>query len=626
MTQTQTTVRPAFRLARRIVAPGGGPRRNRLRAGVLVVVAALALLGAPAAAQTREAIHDYDVNILIEDDGDLLITEVIEYDFGSNQLNGILRDIPLRLYYDDTYDRVYDLDVIEVTTSTDASDHYEVEDAGGGIKRIRIGDADRTITGAHTYTIQYRVEDALNGFESHDELYWNAIGAQWAVPIGASTVTVTAPAGIERVACFAGPTGSSAPCDSSGRNGTVATFRQDGLSPYQNFTIVVALPKGAVPEPRPNLDERWSLQRAFTASPLTLGVGAGLLAAIGGAIARLVWKSGRDRQYAGSAVNVAFGNPEGGEEQRVALFADQLYPLEYVPPDDLKPAEIGVLVDEIAHPLDVTATIVDLAAHGYLRIEEVRSGGVMGMFEKDDWKLIRTEKAGGLKEFEQLLINGLFSSGDEVLLSSLKATFVERLKRVQDALYDAVVAHGWFSGSPKATRDRWLGIGFGVLIAGGAILAAAIAWTHVAWMAVPLPIAGIALIALHGAMPHRTAKGTAALTRVRGFRRFIETAETERARFAENANLFYDYLPYAIVFGATEKWAKAFEGLDNQPENPGWYVSSRPFAIASFSDSMNSFTTTGTGTIASTPGGSGSSGFSGGSSGGGGGGGGGGSW
>ena len=40
-----------------------------------------------------------------------------------------------------------------------------------------------------------------------------------------------------------------------------------------------------------------------------------------------------------------------------------------------------------------------------------------------------------------------------------------------------------------------------------------------------------------------------------GFRRFIDESEKERARFAERKNLFSEYLPYAIVFGATEKWA-----------------------------------------------------------------------
>ncbi len=599
------------------------------RTAVLLVAVVLAGAGAsavPVAAQAPETIHSYSVDIVIEDDGALLVTEMIEYDFGSRELNGILRDIPVRLRYDDRYDRVYELEVLEVSTSTDAPDDFQVEDLGNGQKRIRIGDPDRTITGAHVYTIHYRVEGALNGFPEHDELYWNAIGAQWAVTISNATVRVTAPAEITRITCFAGPTGSAASCDSSSSNGMVATFAQERLDPYEALTIVVAIPKGVVPEPQPRLDERWSLQRAFSANPLTLGVAGLLSVGLIGGIGRLVWRGGRDRRYAGSAVNVAFGNPEDGSEQRIGLFEDRLYPLEYVPPEGLKPAEIGVLIDEIAHPLDVTATIVDLAARGYLRIEEESTGGVLGFFEKPDWRLVRTEKAGDLAEFEQLLINGLFTSGDDVMLSSLKATFVDRLKRVQDALYDAVVDHGWFPSNPKAVRDRWLVIGFGVLVVGGAILAAAIAWTHVAWMAVPLPIAGLALIAFHGAMPHRTAKGTAALTRVNGFRRFIETAETERARFAENANLFYDYLPYAIVFGATEKWAKAFEGLDMQPENPAWYVSSRPFAVGSFTDSVNTFTTTGTGTIASTPGGSGSSGFSGGSSGGGGGGGGGGSW
>ena len=65
--------------------------------------------------------------------------------------------------------------------------------------------------------------------------------------------------------------------------------------------------------------------------------------------------------------------------------------------------------------------------------------------------------------------------------------------------------------------------------------------------------------------PARTAKGSAVLRRVDGFRRFIEESEKERAQFAEKKNLFSEYLPYAIVFGATEKWARAFEGLDGEP-------------------------------------------------------------
>jgi uncharacterized membrane protein len=117
------------------------------------------------------------------------------------------------------------------------------------------------------------------------------------------------------------------------------------------------------------------------------------------------------------------------------------------------------------------------------------------------------------------------------------------------------------------------------------------------------------------------------LRRVQGFRRLIENGEAERARFAERAGIFSEYLPYAIVFGATEKWARAFSGLDREVAQAGWYVSPHPFTIAAFAGSVGDFTVATSGTlVASTPSSSGTSGFSGGFSGGGGGGGGGGSW
>src|ERR671913_527610 len=80
---------------------------------------------------------------------------------------------------------------------------YTLEDVDNTL-RIRIGDPDRTFTGRRDYTITYRVEGTLNGFPDHDELYWNAIGADWEVPIEQASVTVKAPAAVGQVACYAG--------------------------------------------------------------------------------------------------------------------------------------------------------------------------------------------------------------------------------------------------------------------------------------------------------------------------------------------------------------------------------------------------------------------------------------
>ena len=58
----------------------------------------------------------------------------------------------------------------------------------------------------------------------------------------------------------------------------------------------------------------------------------------------------------------------------------------------------------------------------------------------------------------------------------------------------------------------------------------------------------------------------------------VDTAQAVHAAvgaFAEQAGLFYEYLPYAIVFGATKQWARAFEGLSLP--TPSWYGSSQPF-------------------------------------------------
>src|SRR3989304_651599 len=114
-------------------------------------------------------------------------------------------------------------------------------------------------------------------------------------------------------------------------------------------------------------------------------------------------------------------------------------------------------------------------------------------------------------------------------------------------------------------------------------------------------------------MRGRRAKGTALARRIAGFRRVIETAETHMSRWAEEENVFTRLLPYAIVFGCTEKGAKAFEGRGSaRSADTSWYVSSRPFVYAHFADQMDGFAVTTSGIIASTPAGSGGSGLGGG--------------
>jgi Predicted membrane protein (DUF2207) C-terminal domain/Predicted membrane protein (DUF2207) N-terminal domain len=591
----------------------------------LVAVAATALgAGAPARAQTGESIHSYRVRIDIRPDDSIRITEVIEYDFGSSQRHGIFRDVPTRETYDDRYDRVFPLHVESVSATGGASAQFDVSNEPGGITRIKIGDPDATTSGVHTYAIVYTVDAAMNGFADHDELYWNAIGDQWSVPVGHATATVNAPAGILDTVCYAGPVRATTSCDKQKVMGETARFTQSGLFPFEAFTVVVALPKGSVAEPHPRLVEPWSFGRAFSRTPISLGVSVGLLALLVAGCVWLFWTRGRDRRFVGSPVDQTLGNPTG-DSQAVPLFERGVAPVEFAPPEDLRPGQVGTIVDEQANTLDVTATIIDLAVRGYLTIEEIPKEGWFG---KPDWTLHRTDKADGdLLTYERTLLTGLFKDGNDPALSSLKRAFSERLAKVEDELYADAVKRGWFVKRPDKVRESWHARGALLFVAGLALTFVLARWTTFGLAGVPVVLAGLLLTVGARWMPSKTAKGTAIARRVGGFRTVIETAETHMSRWAEEQNVFTRYLPYAIVFGCTERWAKAFEGLQLMPPDTTWYRSTRPFIYADFGRTLDDFSVTTGGTIASTPASSGSSGFSGGgSSGGGGGGGGGGSW
>ena len=64
-------------------------------------------------------------------------------------------------------------------------------------------------------------------------------------------------------------------------------------------------PKGAVPPPKPILEERFNLGTAFSVTPVTAGVSGALLLLVIAVFAFLLFRFGRDRRYRGSAVDQA---------------------------------------------------------------------------------------------------------------------------------------------------------------------------------------------------------------------------------------------------------------------------------------------------------------------------------
>jgi uncharacterized membrane protein YgcG len=490
--------------------------------------------------------------------------------------------------------------------------------------------------------ITYGVRGALNAFADHDELFWNVNGGDWPVPMRVVSATVHSSFdAFTTITCFEGELGSTKPCQSSVTPQRAAFSATTALPAGQQLTIVTAMRKGAVTVPAPTLERRErGIEEFFDVTPSTEG--AALLVALGG-LGLVMWRwwtAGRDER----------------EHQTIVA--------EYEPPEKLRPAQLGLLVDEHADTKDVTATIVDLAVRGYLTITEIPASGI---FAKKDWSLTRTGAAAdlaALQPYERTIYDGLFGTGamdasqkavlaliqrfadragapeatraalemkptDVVKLSELKQHFYTTLAKAQRELYADSVSRKWFPADPQRVRQIYAGLGcFAIVVA-----AVSVFWLGSTFGAglvgLGAIVPAVALLGAASRMPRKTSSGAELLRRTLGFRHYMEIAETERQRFAERENIFSAYLPYAIVFGCVEKWARAFSDIDATKATSGWYTGSAlgVFSANDLSSDLSSFSNQVSSAIASTPGGSGGSGFSGGGgSGGGGGGGGGGSW
>jgi hypothetical protein len=595
--------------------------RITIVAGLALVAGAASIVASASRAPAQSAgehIADYEVAMQLGGDGGLVVNEQITYDFGAAAHHGIFRDLVERETYDAHHDRRYRIS--DVTVNADNQSTPVQVSHTGNYLHLRIGDPNITVTGVHRYTIEYRVEGAARAFGDHQELYWDAIGNQWPVPIDRATVTVSGPAAITQAACYAGAQGSRLTCAGASARGRAATFSQTDLGPGAGLTVVVGLPSGSiVPDPQPILERRRTAADAFAVRANTLAPAIVITLLTIGSVLWLARRRGRDRRYAGSAVDAAFGN-ESGAEEPVGIGREAAGPVEFVPPNGVLPGQVGTLVDEHANLVDVTATIVDLAVRGWLTITDLDG----------DYELTATEVAGKgtLLPYETALMNALFGSGPSVKLSDLKYKFRSELAQIQDAMYDDVVTQGWYRIRPDRTRQRWVLIALGVLVLAVAVTVIVAALSSFGLVPVGLVLGAVTLLAVASHMPSRTGKGSAMFSRVRGFRRLFDEGDVGlREKFAEQHEIFSQYLPYAIVFGCTDKWARVFAQLDAQQLETGWYRGNAPFNAILLASSINHFGTVATGTLyASQPSSSSGSGFGGGFSGGGGGGGGGGSW
>ncbi len=120
-----------------------------------------------------------------------------------------------------------------------------------------------------------------------------------------------------------------------------------------------------------------------------------------------------------------------------------------VPPEGLRPAQLGVVLVGRVVPGHVGATIADLAARGYLRLE-----GSGADWTLTDLRLSAAPGHGELLGYESVLLAGLFDGHSEAVLAELAEPFVRTLDRVRNQLLRDAVRRGWLSRWRHEARTR----------------------------------------------------------------------------------------------------------------------------------------------------------------------------
>lgn len=536
-------------------------------------------------------IEQFHADIQVLTSGDLIVTETIRPRF-TGSWNGLKRDIPVEYRTPQGFNYTLLLDLVSVTDELQTPLKYESSrDRHYRVFKIWLPGAQDT---TKTLILTYRVSNGLKYFEEHDELYWNITGDEWDVPIESAEARILLPAaatGVKALA-FSGAYGAREQKADVRITGPEILYRMtQPLGFREGLTAVVGWDKGLVAEPSSS-----QLTGLFLRSnwPLAMPI------VVFGLMWRLWYVRGRDPHLRPTTVA-------------------------YEPPAELTPAELGTLIDNSPDLRDITATLVDLAVRGFLRIKERQEPRLLGLWSSTAFDLHLTKKNdewSDLKPHERTIMNGIFSQGDAtvVTLADLKNRFYIYLDGIKSSLFEQLLKKGYYTGRPDRVRFFYVALGIGVAIAsvyGAAVLQGNYGIALQTGLTAGV-LSGLVVVGFGWFMPARTMRGTRVLEQVLGFEEFLTRVESDRfARVMKTPQMFEKFLPFAMALGVEQNWVRAFEGIYTQP--PTWYQGSSlaDFRPSRFVGNISQMSAAAGTIMTSAPRSSGGSGFSsGGSSGG----------
>lgn len=528
-------------------------------------------------------IENYDVDLQVNKYKQIHITEHIDV-FFTQMSHGIYRDIP---YNNAEIANLY------------VSERYSISNRNNKIN-VKIGNPKKYINGKHSYTLSYD----FNYTDNKNELYHNIIGTDWPAEIKHVNFKLTMPEEFN-------PSNVGLSIGSYGTKGFEggAEFSVDGLNivgqvkrtlyPSEGVTIRIALPEGYFEDPPP-VDKG-----IFIKTNIIFGILLFIIALI----SFTIWyKVGKDEKVI-PVVN-------------------------FYPPEGINTLEVEIFYKEKASLRGLIAMVISLAQKGYIRIHE----------EAGSFSLERLKPYDGNDKLEEKYMKALFSvkrisqkKADEIVterdLEESKSFYNEcnnivrianskrnllyekksinwKLRIIMGICFLAVLVItiyicSKFNSLPGSSESASMiivvffyfiayfykdldGFSFTLLLSLPFVALLFFYIHNIAYNLYYLPVTliGIASITIcficlyH--LRKRNKKALRLFGDLLGFKKFIETAEKQQLESLvySDPQYFYNILPYAYLFGVSNKWIKKFESIIS--ENPSWYTGQR-FNSISFS-------------------------------------------
>lgn len=548
-------------------------------------------------------IAKFNANVHVDENGSARVEEQISFAF-SGAFHGIYRSIPVEYPGPDGTNYSLFVTVNSITDENGNALKFEKHTTNGYLKLKVYMEAANT---TRTVNIRYTVMDATKFFEDHDEFYWNVTGNDWEVPIDSASASIYFPpaaSGQLRAQAFGGVYGSNnrEPCSVTGEVVTCETAH--ALSMHGGLTVDIYIPEGTLHKPSSLTKLVWFVR----SNPIvTLPLWAFVV------MFTLWWTKGRD--------------PDPGMS---------VAPM-YAPPDKMGPAEAGTLVVDHVQPRDITAVLVDLAVRGYIKIVEVDQKGLLLSHKDYELHLLKDPgQWGDLADYERTMLQQVFQGGTMTHISELRNRFYTAVPTLKTQILSALKQKGMYTLDPQSAAGLWV-LG-AIIIAAPYALLQWIGWADFFSGTVPavisIIVAAIIVFLFGRELTAKSLLGAKTRVQILGFEEFMNRVDADRLKRMP-PDTFEKFLPYAMALGVEHRWAKAFEGIAQNP--PSWYQSGsgwgpgNTFSTYLFINSLGNMSQTASAAFVAAPrssstssgwsgGGSSSGGFSGGGFGGGGGG------